>query len=69
MRGSAIGNLTELGPHSGRVVAIRLIPILTLGRRRYSTVARNKAGDWSRWYKTAIPAAETGPIGRGGARP
>nr|WP_239396949.1 type II toxin-antitoxin system RelE/ParE family toxin [Frankia sp. CiP3] len=58
LQGSTISNLKELRPRSGRDVAIRVIFVFDPWSQAVLLVAGNKAGDWSRWYKTAIPAAE-----------
>jgi hypothetical protein len=57
--GSTIGNLKELRPRSGRNVAIRVLFVFDPWSQAVLLVAGNKAGDWSRWYKTAIPIAES----------
>lgn len=59
LRGSTIGNLKELRPRSGRDVAIRVLFVFDPWSQAVLLVAGNKAGDWSRWYKTAIPIAES----------
>jgi hypothetical protein len=58
LQGSAIGNLKELRPRSGRDVAIRVLFVFDPWSQAILLVAGNKAGDWSRWYRTAIPVAE-----------
>jgi hypothetical protein len=58
LQGSSISNLKELRPRSGRDVAIRVLFVFDPWSQAVLLVAGNKAGDWSRWYKTAIPAAE-----------
>jgi hypothetical protein len=58
LQGSSISNLKELRPRSGRDVAIRIIFVFDPWSQAVLLVADNKAGDWSRWYQTAIPAAE-----------
>jgi hypothetical protein len=58
LQGSSISNLKELRPRSGRDVAIRIIFVFDPWSQAVLLVAGNKAGDWSRWYQTAIPAAE-----------
>jgi len=57
-QGSAIGNLKELRPRSGRDVAIRVLFAFDPWSQAVLLVAGNKAGNWSRWYQTAIPVAE-----------
>jgi hypothetical protein len=58
LQGSNISNLKELRPRSGRDVAIRVLFVFDPWSQAVLLVAGNKAGDWSRWYKTAIPVAE-----------
>ena len=58
LQGSAIGNLKELRPRSGRDVAIRILFVFDPWSQAVLLVAGNKAGEWSGWYKTAIPLAE-----------
>ncbi|BCB75190.1 hypothetical protein GCM10022251_34520 [Phytohabitans flavus] len=42
----------------GREVAIRVLFVFDPWSQAVLLVAGNKAGDWSGWYKVAIPAAE-----------
>ncbi len=58
LHGSSISNLKELRPRSGRDVAIRVLFVFDPWSQAVLLVAGNKAGDWSRWYKTAVPIAE-----------
>ncbi|MEV4707382.1 type II toxin-antitoxin system RelE/ParE family toxin [Actinoplanes sp. NPDC049316] len=58
LRGSEIGNLKELRPRSGRDFAIRVLFVFDPWSQAVLLVAGNKAGDWARWYRTAIPVAE-----------
>jgi hypothetical protein len=58
LQGSDIGNLKELRPRSGREVAIRILFVFDPWSQAVLLVAGNKAGDWSGWYKAAIPIAE-----------
>ncbi|MGI5179585.1 type II toxin-antitoxin system RelE/ParE family toxin [Dactylosporangium sp. CA-152071] len=58
LQGSDIANLKELRPRSGRDVAIRVLFVFDPWSQAVLLVAGNKAGDWSGWYKTAIPLAE-----------
>ncbi|MEU4688340.1 type II toxin-antitoxin system RelE/ParE family toxin [Actinoplanes sp. NPDC023714] len=58
LQGSSIGNLKELRPRSGRDVAIRVLFVFDPWSQAVLLVAGNKAGNWDRWYKTAIPIAE-----------
>ncbi|WP_436536667.1 type II toxin-antitoxin system RelE/ParE family toxin [Actinoplanes sp. HUAS TT8] len=59
MHGSSIGNLRELRPRSGRDFAIRVLFVFDPWSQAVLLVAGNKAGDWTRWYRAAIPVAET----------
>lgn len=59
LQGSDISNLKELRPRSGRDIAIRVIFAFDPWSQAVLLVAGNKASDWTRWYHTAIPAAET----------
>jgi len=58
LQGSNLSNLKELRPRSGRDVAIRVLFAFDPWSQAVLLVAGNKAGDWSRWYQTAIPVAE-----------
>jgi hypothetical protein len=58
LRGSEIRNLKELRPRSGRDIAIRIIFVFDPWSQAVLLVDGNKAGDWQRWYRTAIPTAE-----------
>jgi hypothetical protein len=58
LRGSAIANLKELRPRSERDVSIRLLFDFDPWSQAVLLVAGNKAGDWARWYRLAMPAAE-----------
>jgi hypothetical protein len=58
LQGSNISNLKELRPRSGRDAAIRVLFVFDPWSQAVLLVAGNKAGNWSRWYQTAIPAAE-----------
>jgi hypothetical protein len=59
LQSSDISNLKELRPRSGRDVAIRVLFVFDPWSQAILLVAGNKAGDWTRWYTTAIPEAET----------
>jgi hypothetical protein len=58
LQGSEISNLKELRPRSGRDIAIRILFVFDPWSQAILLVAGNKAGDWSGWYRTAIPTAE-----------
>jgi hypothetical protein len=50
--------LKELRPRSGRKVSIRILFVFDPWSRAVLLVGGNKAGNWRRWYKTAIQNAE-----------
>jgi len=58
LHGSGLGNLKELRPRSGRVIAIRVLFVFDPWSQAVLLVAGNKAGNWSTWYEEAIPLAE-----------
>lgn len=58
LHGTTMSNLKELRPRSGRDVAIRILFAFDPWSQAVLLVAGNKAGDWSRWYATAISSAE-----------
>ncbi|GGN22569.1 hypothetical protein FHR83_005580 [Actinoplanes campanulatus] len=58
LTGTVISNLKELRPRSGRDVAIRIIFVFDPWSQAVLLIAGNKAGNWDRWYRSAIPAAE-----------
>lgn len=58
LRGSAISNLKELRPRSGRDIAIRVLFVFDPWSQAVLLVAGNKAKNWSKWYDQAIPVAE-----------
>lgn len=58
LHGSTLSNLKELRPRSGREVAVRVLFVFDPWSQAVLLVAGNKAGNWSRWYTTAIPVAE-----------
>ncbi|KAB1905523.1 DNA-binding protein [Micromonospora sp. AMSO1212t] len=58
LRESSLRNLKELRPRSGREVAIRVLFVFDPWSQAVLLVAGNKAGNWTRWYRQHIPAAE-----------
>ncbi|MER5333023.1 type II toxin-antitoxin system RelE/ParE family toxin [Micromonospora sp. NPDC002717] len=58
LRGSAISNLKELRPRSGRDVAVRVLFVFDPWSQAVLLVAGNKAHNWTRWYHDHIPLAE-----------
>jgi hypothetical protein len=58
LQGSEIHNLKELRPRSGRRISIRILFVFDPWSRAVLLVGGDKAGEWSKWYKTAIGEAE-----------
>ncbi|MFG3709084.1 type II toxin-antitoxin system RelE/ParE family toxin [Micromonospora sp. NPDC047670] len=58
LRGSAISNLKELRPRSGRDVAVRVLFVFDPWSQAVLLVAGNKAGNLTRWYQDNVPLAE-----------
>ncbi|MEV4541414.1 type II toxin-antitoxin system RelE/ParE family toxin [Micromonospora echinaurantiaca] len=58
LRDTAISNLKELRPRSGRDVAVRVLFVFDPWSQAVLLVAGNKAGNWRRWYQDNIPLAE-----------
>lgn len=56
--GSKISNMKELRPGSARRSEIRLLFVFDPWRSAILLVAGDKAGNWVRWYKDAVPRAE-----------
>ena len=67
IKGSRIHNLKELRVHGG----VRVLFAFDPNRRAVMLVGGDKTGTWNRWYRGAIPAAESAyathlrSIGRG----
>ncbi|WP_261553546.1 type II toxin-antitoxin system RelE/ParE family toxin [Frankia tisae] len=57
--GSEIHNLKELRPGSAGSSEIRVIFVFDPWRCAILLVGGDKSGDWSGWYRKAIPRAET----------
>ncbi|OHV48549.1 addiction module toxin RelE [Frankia sp. CcI156] len=57
--GSEIHNLKELRPASAGTSEIRVLFVFDPWRCAILLVGGDKSGDWSGWYRTAIPRAET----------
>jgi hypothetical protein len=55
---SRIANLKELRPPSSGRSEIRILFVFDPWRSAILLVAGDKAGQWSRWYRAAIPEAE-----------
>lgn len=58
LRGSALPNLKELRPGSAGASEVRLLFVFDPSRQAVILVGGDKAGNWSGWYRTAIPQAE-----------
>jgi hypothetical protein len=58
VRGSGLANLKELRPGSSGTSEIRLLFVFDPVRQAVLLVGGDKSGNWQRWYRTAIPAAE-----------
>jgi hypothetical protein len=56
--GSELANLKELRPGSAGTSEVRLLFIFDPARQAVFLVGGNKAGNWKRWYDSAIPQAE-----------
>jgi hypothetical protein len=55
---STLHNLKELRPASRGRSEIRILFVFDPDRAAVLLVAGDKAGQWSRWYDTAVPTAE-----------
>jgi hypothetical protein len=58
LEGSQVHNLKELRPGSAGRSEIRIIFVFDPWRSAILLVGGDKSGDWSRWYRRAIPQAE-----------
>ncbi|HEY9476103.1 MAG TPA: type II toxin-antitoxin system RelE/ParE family toxin [Mycobacteriales bacterium] len=58
IKGSRLTNLKELRPGSRGRSELRILFCFDPHRRAILFVAGDKAGDWQRWYRRAIPLAE-----------
>ncbi|WP_184074613.1 type II toxin-antitoxin system RelE/ParE family toxin [Nocardiopsis mwathae] len=58
IKGSSLHRLKELRPGSSGTSEIRILFIFDPDRRAVLLVAGDKSGQWSTWYRTAIPQAE-----------
>lgn len=58
IKGSALHNLKELRPGSAGTSEIRVLFMFDPWRSAILLVAGDKAGNWSKWYRSAIPLAE-----------
>jgi hypothetical protein len=55
---SRITNMKELRPPSSGTSEIRILFVFDPWRSAILLVAGDKSGQWSRWYRQAIPEAE-----------
>ncbi|MFI7247801.1 type II toxin-antitoxin system RelE/ParE family toxin [Micromonospora chalcea] len=55
---SRLSNLKELRPPSGGRTEIRILFVFDPWRSAVLLVAGDKSGQWTRWYRDAIPEAE-----------
>ena len=55
---SRIANMKELRPPSAGHSEIRILLVFDPWRSAVLLVAGDKAGQWDKWYRTAIPRAE-----------
>jgi hypothetical protein len=55
---SRIANMKELRPPSAGRSEVRILLVFDLWRSAVLLVAGDKSGQWSKWYRTAIPLAE-----------
>ena len=58
IKGSAIHNLKELRPGSAGTTEVRILFAFDPWRSAILLVVGDKAGNWSGWYRHAIPHAE-----------
>lgn len=58
VKGSRVHGMKELRPGSAGNTEIRLLFVFDPWRSAILLVAGDKSGNWSNWYRTAIPKAE-----------
>jgi hypothetical protein len=58
IKGSTLHNLKELRPGSSGATEVRILFIFDPHRNAVLLVAGDKAGQWTTWYRQAIPLAE-----------
>jgi hypothetical protein len=58
IKGSPIHNLKELRPGSAGRTEVRILFVFDPWRSAVLLVAGDRSGDWSGWYRRAIPRAE-----------
>ena len=58
IKGSTLHNLKELRPGSAGTTEMRILFIFDPSRNAVLLVAGDKAGQWTAWYREAVPLAE-----------
>lgn len=58
VKGSSLPNLKELRPGSTARTEVRMLFVFDPRRDAVFLVGGDKSGNWSNWYKTAVPMAE-----------
>lgn len=58
IKGSTVHNRKELRPGSAGATEVRVLFVFDPWRSAILLVAGDKAGNWSGWYRQAIPRAE-----------
>ena len=58
IKGSTLHNLKELRPGSSGATEVRILFVFDPERQAVLLVAGDKSGQWSAWYREAIPLAE-----------
>jgi hypothetical protein len=58
IQGSRFHNMKELRPPSTGSSEIRMLFVFDPAREAIFLVAGDKAGNWNRWYRQAIPVAD-----------
>jgi hypothetical protein len=59
IKGTNLANLKELRPGSVGATEVRLLFVFDPHRQAVVLLGGDKAGNWRRWYRRAIPLAET----------
>lgn len=58
VKGSRLHGMKELRPGSAGSTEIRVLFVIDPWRSAILLVGGGKSGNWTRWYRTAIPKAE-----------
>lgn len=58
VRSSRLSNMKELRPPSAGASEVRILFVFDPWQSAVLLVAGDKSGQWTRWYRTAIPEAE-----------